>query len=354
MIMFRILEKYGILSTTDSVEKYGSGPFNRTYVAFTKTDNNYILQLYENYFKSRSDDYTPNSQVIINEIKDKMNIDIVLSDEGNNYAVVDHYFIRCYKVNKEYSLFNRVYNNDMAKSIGKGLGLFYQRTNNISLDKILFTDSDFHNVEKRIVELDLLASKDLAMYLALFNMIKYLFDRKDKANLMFNLLNDGTVPTRIIHNNIRKTNFIFTYSTYELVEMIGLSATTKGSLLHDYGNAIRYLCSTASESEKNLFNVKFDMNLIEEFTRAFLTEVKDIITEEECKYLVDSIRVQALDNATKYLTDHINGNELYSIEYKTQNIDRCKNQIKLIEEFEEKYEEINKLIQEVVDEIINK
>ena len=112
MIMFRILEKFGILKITDSVEKFGSGPFNRTYFASTHTNYDYILQLYKRRCIDRNKDFHYNSQIVINENKNKINAELVIVD-GNNYAIVDDYFIRCYKVKKGQVLFNKVFNVKM-------------------------------------------------------------------------------------------------------------------------------------------------------------------------------------------------------------------------------------------------
>lgn len=82
------------------------------------------------------------------------------------------------------------------------------------------------------------------------------------------------------------------------------------------------------------------------------TKVKDIITEKECGYLVDSIKVMALDTAIKNLTNHVNGNIERDVEYKTQNLDRCKNQLKIVEELERNYDLIKMTIEDVVLEML--
>ena len=349
--MFRILEKFKILDITESVDKYGSGPFNRTYFASTHTNNDYILQLYGKNCINRNKDFTINSQVIISEIKENMNVDLVLSN-NNDFAIVDEYFIRCYKIKKGQVLFHKVHSDKMLFEMGKALGTFYNRTKDIQTKNILLTDVDYHNVLKRHYDLDVFVSKDLALYLHVFNYIKFCDDRKDTLNLIYDLLKSGEIPTRVIHNNVRKTNFIFDYETYDVVDLIGLTASTKGSLLHDYGNAIRYFASTTTESDNNLDIVTFNIDYIREFTKGFLEEVKDIITETECKYLVDSIKVMALDAAIKNLTDYVKGNVDIEVEYKTQNLDRCKNQLKLVEELEKHYDEIKSTIEEIVKEMI--
>ena len=347
MIMFKILEKFNILDITDSVEKYGSGPFNRTYVASTHTDHDYVLQLYGKEFIFRSKDFSPNSQRVINEIKDKLNTNLVLVD-GNDYAIVEEYFIRCYEIKKGQTIFHKITNTKMIFEMGKGLGIFYQRTKDIPIKDIKLFDNDYHNVLKRHIDLDMYVSKDLALYLSVFNDIKFIDDRRKSLNLIYDLLNDNLIPTRVIHNNVRKTNFIFNYDTYDLVDLIGFTASIKGSLLHDYGNAIRYFASTATESDNILDKVTFNIEYIKLFTKGFLNEVKDIITEVECENLTKSIKVMLLDSAIKNLTDYVKGNENITVEYNTQNWDRCKNQLKLVEELEKHYDEIDKVIQEEV------
>ena len=160
----------------------------------------------------------------------------------------------------------------------------------------------------------------------------------------------GHIPKKNII--MSKNKFIFDYETYDIIDLIGFTASIKGSLLHDYGNAIRYFASTATESDNFLDKVTFNIDYIRQFTKGFLGEVKDIITEVECQYLVDSIKVMALDVAIKNLTDHVKGNVEIDVEYKTQNLDRCKNQLKLVEEYEKHYFEIKEEIEKEVRDMV--
>ncbi|MGB4537973.1 MAG: aminoglycoside phosphotransferase, partial [Bacilli bacterium] len=50
------------------------------------------------------------------------------------------------------------------------------------------------------------------------------------------------------------------------------------------------------------------------------------------------VRLKALESGLRYLNDYCAGNKIYNIFYKEQNIDRARNQFRLVEDIETHYE----------------
>ena len=107
-----------------------------------------------------------------------------------------------------------------------------------------------------------------------------------------------------------------------------------GTMITDFGDAVRYFCSTAREDETQLEFVKININNFRLFVRGFLKQVKSFITPMEQDYLVDAVKVVTLENIIRYLTAHLDPKSKCPTDYKDQNWDRAKNQVQLLTDIE--------------------
>ena len=95
-------------------------------------------------------------------------------------------------------------------------------------------------------------------------------------------------------------------------------------------------------------------DLIKEYLRGFLEETYDILTNDEINYMGLSIKIITYEQTIRFLTDYINGDTYFKIRYKEHNRDRFKNQYILLEDIENKLDNINEFIFKTVDELKNK
>ena len=92
--------------------------------------------------------------------------------------------------------------------------------------------------------------------------------------------------------------------------------------------------------------IGINMDYFRSFTRAYLEETGDILTEKELEYLVFSCRLLTLELAMRFLNDYINGDVYFKINYDKHNLDRARNQIKLVKEMELHYNEMLSIVEE--------
>jgi predicted RNA-binding protein with EMAP domain len=92
------------------------------------------------------------------------------------------------------------------------------------------------------------------------------------------------------------------------------------------------------------------MTFFKEFVKGFFEQVKEFITDRETEYLVDSVKIMALENAIRFLTDYLMNNKKYHVDYLEQNLDRAKNQIKLVQDIEANYQEMKAIVGEISSE----
>ena len=119
-----------------------------------------------------------------------------------------------------------------------------------------------------------------------------------------------------------------------------------GSLLYDFGDALRFGANTAAEDETDLDKVVFDLNLFEAFTKGFASELKNTITPAEKEFLAFSAKLMTYECGIRFLADFLNGDTYFKTKYRNHNLDRARNQFQLCRQIDLKRNEMNKIVNE--------
>ena len=128
--------------------------------------------------------------------------------------------------------------------------------------------------------------------------------------------------------------------------LIDLDTVMPGALVYDFGEGLRTGITTAKEDEQDVSKIYADINRFEAFTKGFLSEVKDIITEEEIKLLPLGLWMMTYENAIRFLADYLNGDVYFSVDkdIENHNLIRAKTQMELLKQIEEKEDEMKGVI----------
>ena len=126
--------------------------------------------------------------------------------------------------------------------------------------------------------------------------------------------------------------------------VIDLDTVMPGSVLYDYGDALRFGASTGAEDEVDLDKIWFDLDMFEGFTKGFMEEVGDSLTPAERKLLAFSAKIMTYECGIRFLTDYLEGDTYFKIHREKQNIDRARTQFKLVSDIEKKMDEMNAII----------
>ena len=111
--------------------------------------------------------------------------------------------------------------------------------------------------------------------------------------------------------------------------------------------------STALEDETDLSKVSINLKLVDAFTRGFLYETRPrnnsvYITEAEVNSLYYGFLIITLELGMRFLHDYIDNDRYFRVDPKRpkHNLERARNQLKLVEEIENHKEEIEKIIRD--------
>ncbi len=174
--------------------------------------------------------------------------------------------------------------------------------------------------------------------------IRFVLDRAAYVSRVTDAIAEGSVPLRVTHNDTKLNNVMVDADTHAPVCVIDLDTVMPGSMLYDFGDALRFGASTGSEDEVDLSKIEFDLAYFEAFTKAFLEEVGESITPRERELLAFSALLMTLECGMRFLTDYLNGDVYFRTYYPQHNLDRCRTQFKLVADMEQKMQQMERIV----------
>jgi hypothetical protein len=154
------------------------------------------------------------------------------------------------------------------------------------------------------------------------------------------------LPRRIAHNDCKIDNAMLDLETGEGLCVIDLDTVMEGTLLCDFGELVRTGTSRSPEDEVDLASIRFELDLFRAATRGYLEGAASLLAEEEIAVLPLAGPVMALENAIRFLTDHLRGDLYFRIHREGQNLDRFRAQLRLVEQMSERLEEMEEIVEE--------
>lgn len=217
---------------------------------------------------------------------------------------------------------------------GRVLGDFHASLAYLPAEKLYFTIPNFHNTPKRYEAFSF--AKTLATPESLEKLkgeISFIESRRNSCSLLL----DMKLPARVIHNDAKLDNVMYSNETGKALCLIDYDTIMPGVFAFDFGDAVRSSCFNCEDSERDMTKVKFDAERYTAFTTAYLARAKRILKPEELKSLVMGVRMISLELGMRFLTDYLEGNHYFNIEYPDQNIVRARVQLLICAQVEKNY-----------------
>ncbi len=253
--------------------------------------------------------------------------------------------------------FDNVYSLDIPDTpktfyyAGVSFGRFIKAVSSLDISDIKIVIPNFHNTNSRYLDLEKVIAKDPVNRVAdVTDEVAFIRARTDLFDKISGALERGEIPTRICHNDCNLNNILFDEQTHLPVAIIDLDTVMPSSPLYDYGDSMRIGTNTAKDDEKDLSKVSCDLELYEMYARGYLEACGDILTEKELQLLPYASLIITAEDGIRFLMDHINGDTYYQIDYDGQNLDRCRTQLKLLEDMEKKLPQIKNILKKIYDE----
>lgn len=251
---------------------------------------------------------------------------------------------RCYVYVDDVTAYDAIESAALFREAGVGFGEFQTRLADFPAEKLAETIPGFHNTARRFETFMASVEKDAAGRAAsVADEIEFFASRKELMSSIVDRLG-GELPLRVTHNDTKLNNVMLDEVTHEGVCVIDLDTVMPGSMLYDFGDALRFGASTGAEDETDLSKIEFDLTYFEAFTKAFLEEVGGDITPRERELLSFSALLLTLECGIRFLTDYLNGDTYFRIHREHHNLDRCRTQFKLVADMEKKLDQMDAIV----------
>ncbi len=372
MLNNEILEKFKIPGKLKKIENLSVGIINTTYLAIYEKngeETKYIIQkINDNVFKNPYEVMNNIEQVtafIEEKLKEKNDnshktLKVINNIDGTNLVITKNEtgkneFYRAYEFIEKAISYNKSDDEEIIKNVGQAFGNFQKLLNNFPVENLAETIKDFHNTKKRFIAFEDSVRKDVKKRAnSVKKEIKFILDRKYLCDLIVDKLKNKEIPLRVTHNDTKASNVMLNKKTKEFVAVVDLDTVMPGSGLYDYGDGIRSASSSAREDETNMDNIFMHNNLFEAFTQGYLSELAPYIAEEEVKLMGKSIQIMTYELALRFLKDYLDGDIYFTCKYDEHNLNRARNQIKLVKDIESKMDYIDNYIWECYSKYKNK
>lgn len=240
---------------------------------------------------------------------------------------------------------------ELAYQGGKGIGRFQALLADFRepLTDIL---PGFHNIRYRFEQWDATLAKDPAgRAKEVAEEIGWIEARRDEMLRFWSLVEDGTIPTRVTHNDTKINNILFDKAGNVLC-VIDLDTVLSATCLNDYGDAMRSYTNTGLEDDPNLEKVSMNLDIFKAYTAGYLSETHTFLTPAEAEYLAFSARYITYEQVLRFLMDYIDGDHYYKIKSADHNLVRTRAQYKLLLSMEAQYGEMQRIVKEELERYV--
>ncbi len=237
---------------------------------------------------------------------------------------------------------------EMLLEAGRAFGEFQRMLSDYPAETLHEIIPKFHDTPDRFRQLREAAQTDAAGRRKDAEAeLAFAFDREKGCGLLMDLLAEKRLPLRVTHNDTKMSNVLIDDVTGKAVCVIDLDTVMPGLAAFDFGDSIRAGASTAAEDETDLSKVRFDLARFEAYTRGFLSAAGSALTSEELRTLPDGAILMTFEVGIRFLADYLNGDVYFRTAYPSHNLDRARNQFKLVKDMEEQRTEMDRIIRKI-------
>ena len=237
----------------------------------------------------------------------------------------------------------------MARQAGVLLGDFHKSMETYDSTSFYEVIPNFHNLSYRTKQFhDALERADKSSINEVQDQINMVQLLSADAEHLDTLKSTGKIPLRVTHNDAKLSNMLFDKTAIKAVAMIDFDTVMSGIIHYDIGDAIRSICSVASEDEVEVSKIDFNIDYYRAFMEGFLPIISSSLSEIEKQTLPLSIKYMLYEQSLRFLTDHINGNIYYKVDYPEHNLVRTKNQLKLLQIVGDKFNTIETITKTIL------
>ncbi len=356
LTLSEILYHFDVKLDDDNEIPYGNGHINRTFVVGKK--ERYILQKINTSVFRDPGLVMENIRAVTTHLRkkaeergedpDRATLTLIPTVNGESYwDAPDGAAYRLYRFIEGTVCYEGVEDPHILYHAARAFGKFQNLLADFPAESLGEVIPNFHNTPDRYAALlRAVAENKVGRVGEVGAEIAFATARAADTARVTDAIQNGLVPLRVTHNDTKLNNVMLDAKTNEGVCVIDLDTVMPGSLLYDFGDALRFAGNAAAEDEKDLSQVVFRLDCFREFVHGYAQELCAVMTPTEIELLPFSVKLMTYECGIRFLTDYLNGDTYFRIHYPTHNLDRCRNQFKLVADMEGKMDEMAAIVKE--------
>lgn len=359
-VLQSVAASFGLSEGISAWHEVSSGNINRTYHTMLEGGDEYTLQIINHHVFRDPDAIMSNIAHVTHHLERKYAaagrsskrhvLHFLRTREGHMiHRDGEGRYWRCYAYINGATAYDAVSKPEHFYQAGRAFGEFQRHLCDFPMDTLHETIPGFHDTPRRYEAFEAAVAADrVGRAASVSREIAFFRARKERMGYVVSLIESGELPLRVTHNDTKINNVLIDDRTDEATCVIDLDTVMPGSVLYDYGDAIRFGANKAAEDEPDLSKIGLDMELFTQFTRGFLSMVDGFLTKEEISMLPLGVQVITCELAMRFLTDYLDGDRYFRVKDAEHNLVRARAQIRLLEDVEEKTSEMRRIIAEEI------
>ena len=333
---------------------FGHGHINYTFLVTTDSGKQYILQRINTHVFKRPVELMENVIAVTEHIRKKVDdptqvLHFIPATDGKFYYRDERRrFWRCYEFVGGFCLEAPENDADFYES-AVAFGRFQEQLSDFPAHSLHETIPNFHNTPDRFRMLHVAMDEDACDRLQYIpREIDFILEREEEAGTIQRMLESRELPLRVTHNDTKLNNVLLDMKTRKAKCVLDLDTVMPGSSLFDFGDSIRFGAATAPEDVQELSRMTLDLHLFEVYTKGYLDGCHSL-TRREIELLPLGAKIITLELAVRFLTDYLESDHYFKTDYPDHNLVRARAQLKLVQDMEAKWYQMQKIIENYMD-----
>jgi Ser/Thr protein kinase RdoA (MazF antagonist) len=329
-----ILKAYGISLDYESIQPYGSGNINKTFLVKTEQGTKFILQqintsvfkeplhIVENWLLAKKHLQKNHPVYSLMEYIPTLSGEWLYKDTDQKYWRLISYI-------DQSQCLETVSSEKQAIQAATAFAEFTSLLRSIDTSQFHTILNDFHNLAWRQQQFDdALKTASTERLESASATLSELHANRWITDYYVSIIHH--LPLRIVHMDAKISNLLFDKKGEKVKCVIDLDTMMPGTILSDLGDMIRSMASPVGEDERETSKIVIRSKILEGLIFNYVAGIQDItpIEKENASFAgLMLVYMQAL----RFMTDFLQSDSYYTIRYPLHNLDRAKNQSYLLQ-----------------------
>ena len=337
-----ILDNWIDVSEEIELKRFGSGHIHQTFLVKIRNKSSYILQKLNTSIFGLPEVISKNIELASDFLSKKdpeyrfPGAELTRSGEPLLIENGEHWRLSRF-IENSYSP-DVLESPQQAFEAAKAFGKLSRLLHGIPMDGFQETIPDFHNLHFRYFQFEqAMVNTSTQRLKKAEGLVEFYKDQKTLVDVFDKINSDNLLPPRIQHHDTKINNVLFDNKTHKALAVCDLDTLMPGYFISDLGDMIRTYTSAENEDSTRWNEVKIRTPFLEALLQGYLSEMENVLTTDERYYLSYAGEFMIYMQGLRFLSDYLNGDIYYPVKYEQHNYDRAKNQMILLQNYQEGY-----------------